>query len=82
MTRELELLIEEVPWRASSYLGPHEYVVKTWDEKCAALVESIRKLISKQGYRQEFHGWTYEYVNVDGYRYWVRDLVLNRARLG
>jgi hypothetical protein len=82
MTHEIERLIEDVPWRATNYIEPHEYIVKTWDEKCAALVESIRKRISEQGYRQKFRGASYRYVNVDGYRYWVFKLVLNRARLG
>ena len=82
MSAEVERLIAQVPWRATDYLGPHEYVVASWDESCAALVEAIRGLIAERGYRREFHGYTYEYVNVGEYRYWVLEFVLNRARLG
>ena len=60
--------------------APHEYIIK---EKNPWLFNAIANLIDNKGYSHEFtlsgHTETNKYFEIDGYRYWHYDVVLNGA---
>jgi hypothetical protein len=75
-TEKLSEAIKVAPWRASDLEGPHEYIVDKWDPE---LFHIITSLISNDGYRGIFNNKEYRYLDIDGYRYWQIDIILNRA---
>ncbi len=75
---ELEQMIDEAQWRATTYLAPHEYVLsRDYPELHAAVKEHLLH----HGYTGRFLDREYAYTNIGAYRYWVVGGVLNRARL-
>ncbi len=75
---ELDGLINDVQWRATSYLSPHEYVLSGDYPKLHAALKAHRL---DRGYVGQFLNREYVYVNIGAYRYWIVEGVLNRARL-
>jgi hypothetical protein len=75
---ELLQRLRRATWHATTHVQPHEYIVKSEDP---ALYEEMRVVIAQQGYVREFQGWTYRYVDLDGYKYWSLPPVLNREPL-
>ncbi|MCL0105295.1 hypothetical protein M1N90_00875 [Dehalococcoidia bacterium] len=67
---DIDILIKDAPWRASSLKGAHEYVMQ---EKYPQIYAPITALITEEGYDEKFGGWTYRYWNYEGYRYWIVD---------
>ncbi|MEX2210025.1 MAG: hypothetical protein WD846_04040 [Patescibacteria group bacterium] len=57
---------------------PHEYLVKELD---AALFDEMAKLIDGKGYKSDFHGQEHTYLELDGYKYWHYETILNREPL-
>lgn len=72
----LEKRINEVPWRKTNYIEPHEYIVK---KNCPELWDDIARAIDQYGYTKIFKGALYKYLDIGPYRYWHFKLVLNRA---
>ena len=70
MNNEIDQLIDNAPWRASTLKGDHEYVMQ---EKYPELYEPIQKFLKEQGYDSNFGKWPYRYWNYKGYRYWIVD---------
>ena len=70
MMNEIDQLIDNAPWRASTLEGDHEYVMQ---EKYPELYEPIQKFLKEQGYDAKFGKLTYIYWNHNGYRYWIVD---------
>ena len=61
---------------------PHYYIVrdnlakedhKTFDE--------FKLFIKKNGYTEDFHGKKYQYININKYKYWVIENILNREKI-
>jgi hypothetical protein len=75
---ELLKLINKAFWKKTNYIQPHEYMLrKDYPEAYSALKEKI----DKEGYEAKFLGKTYRYVNIEEYRYWAYDTLINRALL-
>ena len=76
---ELRAAIASVAWRATTYIAPHEYIVK---ENCPEAWDVIAKAIDtdKTAYTKMFKGAAYKYLDIDGWRYWHFDVTLNRAK--
>ncbi len=75
---ELERLIDDADWRATSYLSPHEYVLSL---DCPELYTTLEGHLLDRGYKGLFLNREYTYANIGAYRYWIVEDVLNRARL-
>ncbi|MEE9237427.1 MAG: hypothetical protein V3U52_06530 [Thermoplasmata archaeon] len=78
--KALERAIDEVEWRATTYLSPHEYVVERDHQE---LFRAIRERLGdvETSYKALFLSQVYTYTNVGPYRYWTVGIILNRARL-
>lgn len=70
--------LRRAPWHATTHVQPHEYILQREDP---ALYGEVRVLIAAQGYQRDFQGYTYRYVELDGYKYWSIPPVLNREPL-
>lgn len=77
----LQALVDKVTFRKTTYIEPHEYIVRAWSADCAALHEAVSQQIAQAGYARRFLNRTYRYINLNGYRYWTLGDVLNRAAL-
>ena len=61
---------------------PHYYIVKddlSNDDK--KLFDEFDEYIKMNGYSREFYSKKYIYVNIDDYKYWVIDNILNKAKI-
>ncbi|HLK55514.1 MAG TPA: hypothetical protein VKU00_03065 [Chthonomonadaceae bacterium] len=77
----LQSLIAKVEFRKTTYIEPHEYIVRGWSDDCAAVHDALAEKIKTEGYTRRFYGRSYRYVNIAGFRYWLMGPVLNRAVL-
>ena len=75
---DLTQTLKAASWRKSKLAAPHEYVLK---HDRPQLFNMMKAMIARDGYRQAFQGRTYLYIDLDGYKYWTVDVVLNRAKL-
>ena len=65
-------------WTRTTHIQPHEYVVY---ERYPELYALISGLISEEEYIKEFQGSNYQYIDLDGYKYWFICPILNRELL-
>jgi hypothetical protein len=82
-----ERFIAQAPWRFAKTMlhMPHEYTVcgETPDDDFEWFVRHVRE----HGYRARFGGRFYNYLEVDGWKYWTmgapvqETTVINRARV-
>jgi hypothetical protein len=82
-----EEFIARAPWRFAKTMPhmPHEYTVRgeTADEEFEWFVRFIRG----HGYRAEFGGRCYTYLELDGWKYWTMGApvgattIINRAEV-
>jgi hypothetical protein len=75
---ELQTLIDSLKWKGSGEKGPHSYIVRT---DVPVAWEKIAAFIDAHAYIKEYKGVKYKYANLNGYRYWHFQLILNRAKL-
>lgn len=71
-------MIQEQTWKKTEYIRPHEYIVDKWNP---ILFTAVKALIITQGYWKYFFKSKYRYINIDGYKYWVIENILNREKL-
>ncbi len=61
---------------------PHEYIVRTnlsaADKK---LYDQFGEYIKENGYTELFQSVPYCYFDVGEYKYWMMDIILNRAKI-
>ena len=69
-------MVNEAVWQATSYIEPHEYIVR---DEYPELFALMKARIEKAGYDAPFRGRTYRYVDLGDHRYWLMEPVLNRA---
>lgn len=84
----ITILIERGRWRRSpgyaredgEWVGPHEYIVRKNDPET---FDALKKLLSQSpdGYYSEYKGSRYRYVNIEGWKYWSFQIILNREKL-
>lgn len=67
---ELREAIARAPWKATTYVAPHEYVMEHWSPECRVLVAAVRTLIHDHGYYREFRGKRFPTVHLDEHYYW------------
>jgi hypothetical protein len=67
----LEQLAAEAPWKATSYIVPHEYVMEHWSKEVGEFVELVRQQIRQNRYWRRFQGRKYPTVNIDEHYYWT-----------
>ena len=75
--------IKDAKWifaKTYAKTAPHEYIIKNQNLE---LFNAIANLIDTKGYTKDFtlsgHTETNKYFDIDGYRYWHYDVVLNRT---
>ncbi len=73
----LEWLLDDAIWTPTTYIRPHEYIVRKDHGELFALMAAR---LLEEGYEAPFQGRTYRYVDVGEYRYGLMDPILNRAR--
>ena len=75
--------IDTVAWTFAKTMPetPHEYIViDDYPEK----LDSIRKFVQEienDGYVNSFFDKEYKYLEIDGYKYWVIENIINRAKI-
>lgn len=81
-TPELLARLRAAPWRwAKTYAltAPHYYLLRKDD---ADLVETLKALIRTQGYVKPWKdGRPYRYLDLDGWKYWAFNTLVNREPL-
>lgn len=84
MTKEkIEKYIASVKWQFAKSMPeiPHEYIViENYPEKTEETNKFIAE-INKNGYIKNFYSKEYKYLEIDGYKYWVIENIINRAKL-
>jgi hypothetical protein len=70
----VEHLIAGAPWRATSHVAPHEYVMEHWSPELAELVAQVRSRIRNEGYWRQFRGCRYPTVHIGTHYYWTMQL--------
>ena len=82
--------IETAGWRSSVRYpdAPHEYTVR--GRPCGDKTEApppaqhdwFVRQIREHGYREKYDGHTYDYLEVDGHKYWpIPPVIINRVPL-
>jgi len=71
-------LVNKAEWHKTDYIKPHEYIIA---EKNEELFVRVKKLLKRRGYKQLFNYTEYTYININGYKYWIVGIVLNRQKL-
>jgi hypothetical protein len=79
--RVLELRLKHAPWRLTSWLQPHEYLAGSEDPESNWILEAMQQQLTEQGYWDQYDGFRNQYLEIDGFRYWVIGKTLNRERL-
>jgi len=74
---ELQEIIDKTPWTKTNYHGEHEYITKKQNYH---LFNLICNMIIERGYYKNFNGINYKYIDLNGYKYWIVDICLNRAK--
>ena len=80
---EIQKYINSVKWQFAKTMPeiPHEYiVVENYPEKIDKTNRFIAE-IEKNGYTKSFYTKEYKYLEIDGYKYWVIENIINRAKL-
>ena len=76
-------LIERGEWVFAKTMPkiPHHYIVRDdlsdGDKK---LFDDFDLFIKEKGYTEKFHTKKYHYVDIEGYKYWIIENILNREK--
>lgn len=76
-------LIKRVHWQVAKTMPeiPHEYIViDDYKDKQGEFKIFIDK-INHDGYAEKFFNKEYKYLDIDGYKYWVIENIINRAKI-
>jgi hypothetical protein len=85
---QLRLWVATVRWRFAKTMpdDPHEYTLKRWADP--DMFDRVVHHIREHGYRGEYGGATYTYLNLHGHKYWAMGntpygapFLINRAKL-
>jgi len=77
----LKSLIAAAFWKPTTCQGTiplHEYILK---EKQPELYARLAPLIKKDGYDGYFFKAKFRYLEIDGYKYWAYDDLINREKI-
>ena len=84
MDKKFYQLIKQNKWVFAKTMPeiPHYYIVRgdlAYDEK--KIFDEFSRYIKENGYTKNFYSKEYTYLDIGGYKYWVIDDILNRARI-
>lgn len=84
MMKKFHKLIKQNEWIFAKTMPeiPHYYIVRdnlSDDDK--KLFDEFYKYIKINGYSKKFYSKQYTYLNIDNYKYWIIDNILNRAEI-
>lgn len=83
MKSEIKEFISSVDWQFAKTMPeiPHEYIVTNqYPDKIERIKEFVEE-IEKNGYAKKFYGKQYKYLEIDGYKYWAIENILNREKI-
>ena len=77
-------LIERNEWIFAKTMPeiPHHYIVRdNLSGKDQKLFDEFKLFIKENGYTEKFYTKEYQYINIDGYKYWIIENILNREKI-
>ena len=77
-------LIERNEWIFAKTMPeiPHHYIVRdNLSNKDQKLFDEFKLFIKENGYTEKFYKKEYQYINIDGYKYWIIENILNREKI-
>ncbi len=80
---DVRKFIDSVDWQFAKTMPeiPHEYIVTDDYPEKAEEINNLIEQINKKGYTKAFYGKEYKYLEIDGYKYWVIENIINREKL-
>lgn len=78
-----EEFIDSVKWQFAKTMPeiPHEYIVIDKHPDKSDEINTFIAEIEKNGYKKSFYGKEYKYLEINGYKYWVIENIINRAKI-
>ncbi|MEI6039746.1 MAG: hypothetical protein WCP93_00080 [Candidatus Berkelbacteria bacterium] len=83
LQKEITKLISHLAWTFAKTMPeiPHEYVViDDYPDKSDEIKMFVRE-IDSNGYIKPFYDKEYKYLEIAGYKYWVIENIINRAKI-
>jgi hypothetical protein len=77
----LRALIAAAEWRATKTYPDHMAHSYTMCEANPELCSLLREVIKEHGFTKKFYKTTYNYIIVDGYKYWAFITLVNREEM-
>ena len=77
-------LIENNDWIFAKTMPeiPHYYIVRdNLSVENQKLFDEFKLFIKEKGYAGKFYTKEYQYINIEGYKYWIIDNILNREKI-
>ena len=76
-------LLNSVNWIFAKTMPeiPHEYIVIDWYPEKIKEIKLFIQEIDRNGYSSKFYSKENKYLNIDEYKYWVIDNIINRTKL-
>lgn len=80
---QIKNLINSVNWQFAKSMPkiPHEYIVTDHYPAKTDEIKKFIKEIENHGYSKSFYGKEYKYLEINGYKYWVIENIINRAKI-
>ena len=82
-SKEITNFINSVKWTFAKTMPqiPHEYIVTEHYPNKSKEINDFIAHINSHGYTKSFYGKEYKYLEIDGYKYWVIENIINRAKI-
>jgi len=77
-------LIERNEWIFAKTMPemPHHYIVRdNLADEDQKLFDEFKLFIKENGHAEKFYTKEYQYFNIDGYKYWIIENILNREKI-
>lgn len=83
MKRKFSELINNMDWQFAKTMPeiPHEYIIVDDYPEKSVEIKSFIGTINQVGYTKTFYGKEYKYLEIDDYKYWTIDNIINRAKI-
>lgn len=81
--KQIQKLIDSLNWQFTKSMPeiPHEYIVTDHYPEKADEINKFIKDIENHGYSKSFYDKEYKYLEINGYKYWVIENIINRAKI-
>jgi len=82
--KKIVKLIKNYTWAFAKTMPeiPHYYIVRdNLTKEDQKIFDEFKLFIENNGYTENFHGKKYQYININGYKYWVIKNILNREKI-